>query len=552
MEAKLAKAQNRAPKLLPSALAYYKQHPAEFISHWCDTHDPRVAFMPGVLPHPPMILFPRQVELVEFLHGLLENQTSGLIEKCRDMGATWVACAFSVWLWRFYPGSAIGWGSRLADYVDKIGDPKSIFEKMRQCIMRLPREFWPRGFDPKTHMTYMRIINPENGATIVGETGDNIGRGGRTLIYFKDESAHYEHPELIEAALGNNTNVQVDISSVNGLGNVFHTTRTNGVDWYPGQPFVRGKANVFVMAWDENPLHTQQWYDDQKSNYESKGLPHKFAQEVERDYSGAVQGVIIPSAFVLACMDAHKIIPDMEDGKWVGSLDVADPTEGGNGDLHAAGARKGVVLRYAEHWGDGDTGVAARRTIGRLRQLSSNMDVQYDSVGVGAGVRTETNRLQSLPENDPERMPAGMRWVAWNAGSSVLNPDEEIIDRAPGDTGHITTNKEQYANLKAQAWWQMRVRCEKTMKAIAAIKDGLPCPYDPMELCSFDTASIPTPVIAAIKKELSQPVRKKDIVSTKFTVDKKPPGTKSPNLADMIVMNYFPIPSDGYDWSAFD
>ena len=28
----------------------------------------------------------------------------------------------------------------------------------------------------------------------------SIGRGGRKLIYFKDESAHYEHPEMIEAA----------------------------------------------------------------------------------------------------------------------------------------------------------------------------------------------------------------------------------------------------------------------------------------------------------------------------------------------------------------
>jgi hypothetical protein len=59
-------------------------------------------------------------------------------------------------------------------------------------------------------------------STATGEAGDNIGRGGRTLGYFKDESAHYEHRDLIEAALGDNTNVQIDISSVNGLGNVFH------------------------------------------------------------------------------------------------------------------------------------------------------------------------------------------------------------------------------------------------------------------------------------------------------------------------------------------
>ena len=51
----------------------------------------------------------------------------------------------------------------------------------------------------------MRIVNPQTGASITGESGDNIGRGGRKLCYFKDESAWYERPEKIEAALADNT-----------------------------------------------------------------------------------------------------------------------------------------------------------------------------------------------------------------------------------------------------------------------------------------------------------------------------------------------------------
>ncbi|WP_198932413.1 hypothetical protein, partial [Brucella sp. CMUL 015] len=148
------------------------------------------------------------------------------------MGATVAASAFSVWLWLYWPGAAIGFGSRKEDLVDRLGDPKSIFDKLRSCIRNLPSDlFWPKGFHPDKHMTYMKIINPSNGATIAGEAGDNIGRGGRTLIYFKDESAHYERPELIEAALGDNTNVQIDISSVNGMGNVFHRRRMAGFEW---------------------------------------------------------------------------------------------------------------------------------------------------------------------------------------------------------------------------------------------------------------------------------------------------------------------------------
>jgi hypothetical protein len=32
---------------------------------------------------------------------MVENNADGLIEKSRDMGATWVCCAFSVWMWLF-------------------------------------------------------------------------------------------------------------------------------------------------------------------------------------------------------------------------------------------------------------------------------------------------------------------------------------------------------------------------------------------------------------------------------------------------------------------
>jgi hypothetical protein len=306
------------------------------------------------------------------------------------------------------------------------------------------------------------------------------------------------------------------------------------------------------MDWSENPLHTQDWFDNQKESKESEGLGHIFAQEVLRDYSGSVSGVVIPQKYVTPCIDAHLVIPGMEVGKWVGSLDPAD--EGG--DLHAAGARKNVVMKYAHQWAEGDTGDAARKTIEVLKSFSETMDVMYDSVGVGAGVKTEINRLNSLPNGHSDwhkKPPPGMRFVAWNAGSAVLNPDEPIIDPMPGeDASSISTNKEQYANLKAQAWWAMFTRCYKTTKAVEAVKAGQPCPYPVDELCSFDSATIPKAMLQQMTKEFSQPVRKKDIVSTKFTVDKKPPGTRSPNLADQAVMNYFPIPNDGYDWSAFD
>ncbi len=63
----------RKPELIAGALAYYAEHPIEFINHWVDTFDPRNAFedLPTRLP---LVLFQRQAELVEFVYQCLKDQ----------------------------------------------------------------------------------------------------------------------------------------------------------------------------------------------------------------------------------------------------------------------------------------------------------------------------------------------------------------------------------------------------------------------------------------------------------------------------------------------
>ena len=120
-------------KLLAGAIKYYETHPADFINDWGMTLDPRV--VPSNIP---FVLFPRQIELIEFLHNKYVIKNDGVIEKTRDCGATWVCAAFSVWLWIFHQDQSVGWGSRKEGLVDRIGDSDSIFEKMRIFIRQLP------------------------------------------------------------------------------------------------------------------------------------------------------------------------------------------------------------------------------------------------------------------------------------------------------------------------------------------------------------------------------------------------------------------------------
>ncbi|AHJ10684.1 terminase large subunit [Rhizobium phage vB_RglS_P106B] len=518
----------KSPDLLASAKAYYSTRPAEFIMHWMDTYDPRKSDNKWI----PFVFFAKQAEFITFLHCLRTDQESGLIEKARDMGATWGSCGYSVWSWLFVKDDAIGWGSRKQELVDKLGDPDSIFEKLRLIINRLPDIWRPKGLKPRDHLTFMKCINPENGATITGESGDNIGRGGRKSMYFKDESAHYERPEKIEAALGDNTRVQVDISSVNGLNNPFYRRREAGQIWTPSNDNDPGYTRIFIIDWRDHPEKTQQWYDERKAKHEREGLLHIFAQEVDRNYSAAISNTIIPYEYIVAAVDAHLKLPvlmrrpdDIPD-TWMAGLDVAD----GGIDRNALAKRQWVILRHVEEWGERDPGVSTRRAIIGTRG-HKQIKVMYDAIGVGAGVKTEYNRITI-----DEKITAP-KFVAWNAGAGVLQPYERLI---PDDPESLK-NKDFFGNLKAQAWWSLYGRFYKTWKCVQALEKGLPLPnYSADELISLDSAM---PLLQQLMKELAQAVRVSN-TNLKTIVDKTPEGTKSPNLADAVVMAFFPLPDD--------
>jgi phage terminase large subunit len=508
--------------------AFYSKNPVAFICHWADTYDPR-KIATGQLPWMPMVLFQRQADLITFFDACLYGEANGLVEKARDMGATWCGVWYSIWLWLFVPGASIGWGSQTQVKVDRIGEMDSIFEKIRQGIRRLQANncpFLPTGLNPKEHLLYLRILNPYNGNTITGEIGDNIGRGGRKLIYFKDESAHYEHAEMIESALLATTRVQIDMSSVHGVGTVFHRKRDNGRDWSVGDEPVKNQTNVFVLDYFDSLEHTQEQYNQLEAKYTSEGMGHLFAQEVQRDYSSAMQGTIIEAKWIRAALDAHvKLQWDRPTGAKVCGLDVAD--EGG--DTNAQAIRQSYLLSFLDEWGERDTARTARRAVQNMSERlikdakSPPSLLVYDATGVGAGVKGETNRLK-----DEKLLPPGLRVTAWIAAAKPLKPEDRVVK---GDR-ESPKNEDFFANAKAQGWWELRKRFERTYRWV---EEGIKSDPD-------DCISLPKelPMVQKLMKELSQPQAAQNS-QMKMLIDKQPEGTKSPNLADACMMAYHPM-----------
>ena len=293
------------PGMVDGLKAHYKDHPVDFISDWGITFDPRNAEvgLPTVIP---FLLFPKQAEFVEYVVRKWRSRDDGLAEKSRDMGVSWLCVAIAAWMWLYHPGTVVGFGSRKEEYVDKLGDPKSLFWKLREFINFLPVEFRPEGYMQGKHALSMRILNPENGSAVIGEAGENIGRGNRTSIYFKDESAFYERPEAVDAALSQTSNCKIDVSTPNGNGNPFYRKRHGG------------KIEVFSFHWRDDPRKDEAWYQKQKNTLD----PVIVAQEIDIDYNASVSNAWINGDIVIQAQGNGPA--DVEAvGRWIVAIDAA-------------------------------------------------------------------------------------------------------------------------------------------------------------------------------------------------------------------------------------
>jgi phage terminase large subunit len=452
------------------------------------TYDPRRN--PSVIPFE---LFPRQEDFLRWLADREANQEEGLAEKSRDVGFTWLCCAYAVHAFLFRDGVAVGFGSRKLELVDRIGDPDSIFEKMRMILRNLPQWQLPKGFDVEKHAGHCRIVNPENGNSITGEGGDNIGRGGRKSFYFVDEAAFLERSQKVEAALSQNTNVRIWVSTPNGTGNTFYKKRFSG------------KVPVFTFHWKDDPRKDEEWYQKQKRSLDEVTV----AQEIDIDYSASIEGIVIPAKWVAASLKLERALADRglelhRNGKRYAALDVAD--EGKN--LNVFIGRQGSGIFAVESWSHLNT----TQTAYKAREFGEKYGIAalgYDCIGVGAGVKGAFASMEDRPSFSA---------VAVNVGDPPTNTRWE----------DGKTSKERFRNLKAELWWLARMRFERTFEFI---EEGIDHPLDELIALPQDQ-----PELIA---QLSQPTYHytdtgKIQIESKGSLAKR--GIASPDFADALVI----------------
>lgn len=478
------------------AWTYYRQNPIDYIEDWLVTFDPR-RIPDGKPPAVPFLLFPRQRQFIAWLHDRLDRGESGIVEKSRDVGISWLMLAFALWAYTFIPGAKVGFGSYKNEKVDRLGDMDGLFEKLRFMIRSLPRELRPLGYDEAKHATFMRVTNPENGAAVTGEGGPNVGRGGRSMMYFVDEFAHFDNDSQADAALSQNTTVRIYASTVNGAGNLFYRKRFSGD--YP----------VFVFDWRDDPRKGPDWYALQRRTLE----PHILAQEVDRDYHASVTRTVIPAAWVRAAQEIVTVIrrwPKFHHG--VGGGDVG---AGGSGKTTFS-ARFGPFVDSTLEWNEADTTNAAKLLHDAAIKAGVSA-LNFDSIGVGEGVASTLRRLQD--ESDIQVSPINVGLPA----SDRIWPDGK---RA----------KEKFANQKAELWWTARDAFQKTYERLLFERGedgGVEHPLDELVVLH--------PQDHALASQLSLPTwgstqTGKILIESKEALRRR--GVPSPDHAEAFVLTY--------------
>lgn len=496
------------PQLLAALKVYYRDNPWDFISDWGFTFDPR-QIEKGLLPNIPFILWPKQEEYLRWVDSQWKNGEYGLVEKSRDCGVTWLSVAYACSNWLFVPGFSVGFGSAKEDKVDRKGDPDCIFEKVRFFLDHVPPEFMPEGYIKRLHSGFMKMINPESGATITGDAGDQIGRGGRKSIFFVDEAAFVERQMAVANALSQSTNCQIDISTFNGNGNLFYR---NSLKFH-------ATRRKFIFDWRDDPRKDDIWYAKQKFERD----PITVAQEIDRDPNASAEDVFIPSKWVQAALDLHKLLKIPPTGMKVTAFDPAD-----TGDAKATTSRHGYVVTAADLMVDGDITQAIPWAYNKA-YLNQSEILTYDADGMGAPVmKVYFGNYQDTR----------LEFQTFYGSGKIQEPKKRYGEK-PGEVDKsLKTNENTFFNFRAQAATWMRDRFENAYIVRGIIEGGgTVLGIDVENIISIDSECVNKFELVA---ELSRPKRiwtNNGKIKVEGKKEMKARGIESPNLFDALMMN---------------
>lgn len=284
---------------------------------------------------------------------------------------------------------------------------------------------------------------------------------------------------------------------------------------------------VRKINYDENPFLSKTMLDiiEAKRLEDEDEFKHIYGGEPSLDDDA----VVIKRSWILAAIDAHvKLGIDLSGRRRIG-FDVADS----GSDKNATTVVHGITAIEIEEWSGGEDELLKSATRVYNKAALHDAEIDYDCVGVGAFAGGHFKALNDDPDRETR-----IRYHKFNASGEILNKDKRVDPNNPKSP----KNKDFYANLKAQAWWEVGTRFRNTYNAVTKGME-----YKEDELISISSAC---QGLEALVTELSTPRKDTDgkgksKVESKKDLAKR--DVKSPNKADSFIAAFSPRAGNGYD-----
>lgn len=224
---------------------------------WC--YEPRASWKVR-----PFVTWPHQDPAIVAMDEAIthaeetEEPTTVVADKSRGQGATWIFLLVFLRRWLRDPLFTAGVVTRNEKLVDSLRNPDALMWKIGWELEMLPRWLLPKGWNAGKHrsLTDHSILNPETGATIVGEaaTGD-IGRGGRRTVWGLDEFGAFAEERLgidykVLDSVNHNTNCKIIVSTHHGDQGAYYEIATE-------EPSTSIKV---ILDWKDNPTQNRLMY----------------------------------------------------------------------------------------------------------------------------------------------------------------------------------------------------------------------------------------------------------------------------------------------------
>jgi hypothetical protein len=184
----------------------------------------------------PFITWDFQETSILKMLGNVVRRKDILVEKSREMGASWLILILFLWLWLFWPRLKFLCMSRMEELVES-DDEDSLFWKLDFMLERLPA--WLR---PKMKRRKKYFGNLENGSSITGTaTTGKAGVGGRATAILLDEFSQNKDDYEVLHRTSDTSKCRIFNGTHLGLDTAFYELSQ------------RADMDKLVMHWTEHP-----------------------------------------------------------------------------------------------------------------------------------------------------------------------------------------------------------------------------------------------------------------------------------------------------------